>query len=69
MDPGGVAGMVTGKGGAKLIFGDTTQATRLLTIPGGSYLEVQQLYLAAGVDAARVLGKLTGFLTVTTMYS
>jgi hypothetical protein len=51
LDPNGAGAGVTGKGGAKLTFGDTTEATRLLTIPGGSYLEAQQLYVGAGVDA------------------
>lgn len=50
MDPGGAAGAVSGRGGAKLVFGDKNQATRLLSIPGGSYLEVSQIYFGAGVD-------------------
>jgi hypothetical protein len=51
MDPGGAAGPVSGRGGARLTLGDPTEATRLLTIPGGSYLEAISLYLGAGVDA------------------
>ncbi len=51
LDPGGASSLVTGKGGAKLTLGDPAQATRLLTIPGGSYLETQQIYFGAGVDA------------------
>jgi hypothetical protein len=66
MDPGGASAIVSGKGGAKLVFGDPSAATRLLTIPGGSYLEASQISFGAGVDTTispvdlYVQGGLTG---------
>lgn len=53
LDPeGATPSSLTGKGGARLSFGDpAAQSTRLLTIPGGSFLEVSELHFAAGVDA------------------
>ena len=66
MDPGGASAIVSGKGGAKLVVADPSAATRLLTIPGGSYLEVSQISFGAGVDATvspvdmYVQGGLTG---------
>jgi hypothetical protein len=52
LSPEGTPAPLTGKGGARFSFSDSDgQATRLLTIPGGSFFEATELYFAAGVDA------------------
>lgn len=51
LNPEGGLAPLTSKGGARLLFGQPDQPLRLLTIPGGSFLEAQQLYFTAGMDA------------------